>query len=83
MLVLLADSTMASGRGFRARGLVSKINQKEMWMKPSRSRSFCGEGDVDGGGLTGDNDGGGAKWSRGAPTRKVMAAEAASLLALV
>jgi hypothetical protein len=48
---------------------------------PSRSRSFCGEGDVDGGGLTGDNDGGGVKWSRGAPTREVAAAEAGSPLA--
>jgi hypothetical protein len=48
---------------------------------PSRSRSFCGEGDVDGGGLTGDNDGGGVKWSRGAPTREVAAAEVGSPLA--
>jgi len=32
---------------------------------------------VDGGGLTGDNDGGGAKWSRGAPTREVTVVEAA------
>jgi len=36
---------------------------------------------VDGGGLTGDNDGGGAKWSWGAPTREAVAAEAGSLLA--
>ena len=32
---------------------------------------------MDGGGLIGDNDGGGAKWSRGAPTREVAVAEAA------